>query len=61
MTKEKAKDEDFKVVATNRQASHNYFLEDRFEAGQMDAWRAEVERYRGLAEHLEPHDLVSHG
>jgi SsrA-binding protein len=31
MTKEK--DEDFKVVATNRQASHNYFLEDRFEAG----------------------------
>ena len=26
-------DGDFKVVATNRQASHNYFLEDRYEAG----------------------------
>src|SRR5215831_2886207 len=26
-------DEGIKVVATNRQASHNYFLEDRFEAG----------------------------
>ena len=29
----KAADEGIKVVATNRQASHNYFLEDRFEAG----------------------------
>jgi SsrA-binding protein len=26
-------EDDFKVVAHNRQASHNYFLEDRFEAG----------------------------
>jgi SsrA-binding protein len=32
MTPDK-KEEDFKVVAHNRQASHNYFLEDRFEAG----------------------------
>jgi SsrA-binding protein len=29
----KPPDEGIKVVATNRQASHNYFLEDRFEAG----------------------------
>src|SRR5712692_1765461 len=29
----KPADEDIKVGATNRQASHNYFLEDRFEAG----------------------------
>jgi SsrA-binding protein len=29
----KTTDEGIKVVATNRQASHNYFLEDRFEAG----------------------------
>jgi SsrA-binding protein len=29
----KPADTDIKVVATNRQASHNYFLEDRFEAG----------------------------
>jgi SsrA-binding protein len=29
----KPHDDDIKVVATNRQASHNYFLEDRFEAG----------------------------
>ena len=32
MTPDK-QEEDFKVVAHNRQASHNYFLEDRFEAG----------------------------
>src|SRR5262249_12234360 len=32
MTPDK-KAEEFKVVANNRQASHNYFLEDRFEAG----------------------------
>src|SRR5258708_31178730 len=31
MTNEK--DAEIKVGATNRQASHNYFLEDRFEAG----------------------------
>ncbi len=29
----KAKEDGIKVVATNRQAGHNYFLEDRFEAG----------------------------
>jgi SsrA-binding protein len=29
----KRQDDDIKVIATNRQASHNYFLEDRFEAG----------------------------
>jgi SsrA-binding protein len=29
----KSTDAGIKVVATNRQASHNYFLEDRFEAG----------------------------
>jgi SsrA-binding protein len=29
----KPPDEGIKVVATNRQASHNYFLEDRYEAG----------------------------
>ena len=29
----KSDDEGIKVVANNRQASHNYFLEDRFEAG----------------------------
>ena len=29
----KPAEEGIKVVATNRQASHNYFLEDRFEAG----------------------------
>ena len=33
MTPEKKDDDDFKVVAHNRQASHNYFLEERFEAG----------------------------
>ncbi len=29
----KIKEDGIEVVATNRQASHNYFLEDRFEAG----------------------------
>ncbi len=27
------KDSDFKILSANRQASHNYFLMDRFEAG----------------------------
>ena len=35
MTKEKKADDQFKVVATNRKAFHDYFIEEKFEAGIM--------------------------